>query len=33
MKEVNLVVIGGGAAGMAAAVNARRSGVQDILIL
>ena len=33
MKEVNLVVIGGGAAGMAAAVSARRSGVQDILIL
>ena len=33
MKEVNLVVIGGGAAGMAAAVSARRSGVRDILIL
>lgn len=33
MKEIDLVVIGGGAAGMAAAVSARRSGVQDILIL
>ena len=33
MKEVQLVVIGGGAAGMAAAVSARRNGVQDILIL
>lgn len=33
MREVQLVVIGGGAAGMAAAVSARRNGVQDILIL
>ena len=33
MKEVQLVVIGGGAAGMAAAVSARRNGVQHILIL
>lgn len=33
MREVQLVVIGGGAAGMAAAVSAHRNGVQDILIL
>ena len=33
MKEVELVVIGGGAAGMAAAVSAYKNGVRDILIL
>ena len=33
MKKVDLVIIGSGAAGMAAAVEAKRSGVDDILIL
>ena len=33
MREVELVVIGGGAAGMAAAVSAYKNGVRDILIL
>lgn len=31
MRKVDLVVIGGGAAGMAAAVSAYRSGVKDVL--
>ncbi len=33
MKEVQLVIIGGGPAGMAAAVEARKQGIEDILIL
>ena len=33
MKNVDLVIIGSGPAGLAAAVAARKSGVQDILIL
>ena len=33
MKNVDLVIIGGGPAGLAAAVAARKSGVQDILSL
>jgi len=33
MKKVDLVVIGGGPAGMAAAVKAKEKGVQDVLIL
>lgn len=33
MKEMQLVVIGGGPAGMAAAAEARKQGVNDILIL
>lgn len=33
MKQVDLLIIGGGAAGMAAAAGARNSGVQDILII
>lgn len=33
MKEVQLAIIGGGPAGLAAAVAARRAGVEDILIL
>lgn len=33
MKQVDLVIVGGGPAGMSAAVAARESGVQDILIL
>ena len=33
MRNVDLVVIGGGAAGMAAAVSAYRAGVKDILII
>ena len=33
MKNVDLVIIGGGPAGLAAAAAARKSGVQDILIL
>ena len=33
MKTIDLVVIGSGAAGMAAAVEARKNGVEDILIL
>ena len=33
MKTVDLVVIGSGAAGMAAAIEAKKNGVNDILIL
>ena len=33
MKEYELGIIGGGPAGLAAAVEARKSGIQDILIL
>ena len=33
MKEVELVIIGGGPAGLAAAVAARNAGIQDVLIL
>lgn len=33
MKTVDLLVIGGGSAGMAAALQARKEGIQDILIL
>ena len=33
MKNVDLVIIGGGPAGLAAAVEARRHGVEDLLIL
>lgn len=33
MKNIDLVVIGGGSAGMAAALQARKEGIKDILIL
>lgn len=33
MKNIDLVIIGGGPAGLAAAVQARKNGVEDILIL
>ena len=33
MRNIDLVIIGGGAAGMAAAVSAYKSGVRDILII
>ena len=33
MREVELLVIGGGAAGMAAATSARKQGIEDILII
>ena len=33
MKNVDLVIIGGGPAGLAAAIEARRHGVEDLLIL
>jgi len=33
MKQVDLVIIGGGPAGMSAAVSARKNGIKDILIL
>lgn len=33
MKHVDLVIIGGGPAGLAAAIEARRHGVEDLLIL
>ena len=32
MRIVDLIVIGGGSAGMAAALQARKEGIQDILI-
>lgn len=33
MKEVSLVIIGGGSGGMAAAIEAKKNGINDILIL
>ena len=33
MKTIDLVVIGSGAAGMAAAIEAKKNGIDDILIL
>ena len=33
MKTVDLLIIGGGSAGMAAAIQARKDGIQDILIV
>ena len=33
MKQVQLAIIGGGPAGLAAAIAARESGVEDILII
>lgn len=33
MKEIDLVVIGGGPAGMAAAISAHKNGIRDILII
>ena len=33
MKQVDLVIVGGGPAGMSAAVAAYENGVRDILIL
>ena len=33
MRNIDLVVIGGGSAGMAAAIQAKKEGVDDILIL
>ena len=33
MKHVQLAIIGGGPAGLAAAIAARRAGVRDLLIL
>ncbi|EJO5348061.1 FAD-dependent oxidoreductase [Clostridium botulinum] len=33
MKEIDLVIIGGGPAGMAAAISAKNTGIDDILIL
>lgn len=33
MKQIDMVIIGGGSAGMSAALSAREQGIQDILIL
>lgn len=33
MKEVSLVIVGGGSAGMAAAIEAHKEGIKDIIIL
>ena len=33
MKEIDIVIIGGGSAGMAAAVSAKKAGIHDLLIL
>ena len=33
MKQIDLVIIGSGAAGMAAAIEAKKNGVNDLLIL
>ena len=33
MRQIDLVVIGSGAAGMAAAIEAKKNGVKDLLIL
>ena len=33
MKKVDLIIIGGGPAGMAAAVSAKENGIDDILII
>ena len=33
MKQVQLAIIGGGPAGLAAAIAARENGVEDILII
>ena len=33
MKNADLVIIGGGPAGLAAAIEARRRGVENLLIL
>ena len=33
MRNVDLLIIGGGSAGMAAAIQARKDGVKDILIV
>ena len=33
MRTIDLVVIGGGSAGMASAIQAKKDGIDDILIL
>ena len=33
MREIDLLVIGGGSAGMAAAIQAKKEGIDDILIV
>ena len=33
MKSVDLLIIGGGSAGMAAAIKAKQEGINDILIV